>query len=87
MEETVSFDGSFVANGLEGSKMIKTGIAGDSKPKPLRNDLFWLYLRREEMSFDFFVANGLGRKMDENRHRRRFQTQAAAKWFALPVFG
>ena len=74
-------------------KWTKTGIAEDFKPKQLRHGVFCLYLDKgqfeETVSSDgLFVANGLeGQKEDERQHRKRFQTQPAAKWLVLPVFG
>ena len=39
-------DGFLIANGLAGPKKNKTGIVGDSRPEPMRNGLFCLYLDR-----------------------------------------
>ena len=75
-------------------KWTITGIAGDFKPKQLRNGLLCLYLDKcqveETASLDgFFVASRLeGPKKDEDRHRKRFQNKTVktvAQRLVLPV--
>ena len=72
---------SSLQTGSRAQERTKADIAGDFKPKPLRNGLFCLHLDKGQVEetgyFDgFFVANGLeGPKKDENRHRKRFQSK------------